>query len=157
MTRQKITASIVIDVDPVTLWDVANDPRTYTKAIDWVYDAWWENDGSPGQGSVYVERAKPGPKEGIYRWVITSWDPPRRAVHSHNSGEMDAELELTFEPLGEEGTQYTQTMTFRALPSFRPLGFILERTLMKRKMQRDFEEMVLPNIKRLAEERASRS
>jgi hypothetical protein len=45
-------------------------------------------------------------------------------------------------------------MRFRALPAFRPLGFVLERTVMKRKMQRDFDRMVLPNLKRFVEERS---
>jgi hypothetical protein len=34
---------------------------------------------------------------------------------------------------------------------FRPLGYVLERTVMRRGMQRDFDEMILPNFKRLAE------
>lgn len=45
-------------------------------------------------------------------------------------------------------------MRLRAYPVFRPLGWLLERTAMKWKMQRDFERMILPNYKRIAERRA---
>jgi hypothetical protein len=152
MAWQTVTAGITIESAPDTIWAIANDPRTYPRTIDWVYDAWWEDDGdTPREGAVYVERAKPGPKEGIYRWTITAYEPPRRAVHSHRGRELEADLELVLQPLGDGRCHYTQTMRFRALPGFRPLGFVLERTIMKRKMRHDFEQMVLPNVKRLAE------
>jgi hypothetical protein len=48
-------------------------------------------------------------------------------------------------------------MDFRALPAFRPLGYVLERTVMKRQMRRDFDRMILPNYKALAEARAQSS
>lgn len=153
MAWQTITAGITIEAEPDTVWAIATDPLVYPTTIDWVYDAWWEDEQRPpGEGSVYVERAKPGPKEGIYRWTISVYEPPRRTVHSHRGSELGADLELLMQPLGEGRTRYTQTMQFRALPGFRPLGFVLERTVMKRKMRRDFEQMVLPNLKRLIED-----
>ncbi|MEE9228406.1 MAG: hypothetical protein V3U47_05490 [Acidimicrobiia bacterium] len=84
---------------------------------------------------------------------MTAFEPPHRIVTSDESGEKEAELEVLCEPLDETSTRYTQTMEYRGLPAFRPLGFILERTVMKRKMQRDFDRMVLPNYKRIVEGR----
>jgi hypothetical protein len=153
MSRQVVRGSIDIDAPVGVVWDVVNDPATYVEGIDWVYEAWFETDGPPRQGSVYIERAKPGPREGRYRWVVTSFDAPRRAVHAHAGSEMDAELEVLVEPLDDGRTRYTQEMRFRALPGFRPLGWILERAVMRPKMRRDFDRMILPNYKRIAEAR----
>jgi hypothetical protein len=99
--------------------------------------------------------ANPGLREGIYRWELTRFEPPHRAVHSHRSGELDADLEVILEPLGDDRTRYTPRMRIRALPSFRPLGWLLERTTVKRQMGRAFERMILPNYERIAERRAA--
>lgn len=152
---QRIEASIEIGAPVETVWATVHDPAVYVEGIDWVHEAWWEDDGPVGRGSVYVERAKPGIKESIYRWELTAFEPPRRAVHSHASGELEADLEVIVEPIADGRTGYTQRMRIRALPAFRPLGWLLERTAMKWKMQRDFERMILPNYKRIAERRAA--
>ena len=151
---QEIRSSIEIEAPVDEVWAVVTDLDRTVEAIDWVYEADWETDGEVGVGSVYVERAKPGLREGTYRWEITAYDPPNRAVHSHRSGEIAADLEVRLEPVDDGATRYTQTMRFRALPAFRPLGYIVERTVMKRKMQRDFDRMILPNFKALVEGRA---
>jgi uncharacterized membrane protein len=153
MSRQTVQESIVINAPAHLVWEVTSDPATFVEGIDWVYEAKLEEDGPMRLGSVYVERAKPGLKEGTYRWEITAFDPPRRIVHSHASGELEADLEVLYEALDENTTGYTQIMKFRALPVLRPLGFILERTLIKKRMQRDFKDMILPNFKRIVEER----
>jgi carbon monoxide dehydrogenase subunit G len=153
MDRQTVRGSIVIDAPIEYVWDVVNDPATFVEGIDWVFEARSEGDAPLGVGSVYVERAKPGLREGTYRWEITAMDPPHRAVHSHSSGEIEIDLEVTCEALDANSTRYTQVMEYRALPAFRPLGYILERTVMKRQMQRDFDQMILPNYKRIVEQR----
>ncbi|QZP39560.1 hypothetical protein [Halobaculum magnesiiphilum] len=107
-----------------------------------------------GKGSVYIERAEPGLTEDTYRWEITAFEPPNRIVHYHEGGELEAELDVLTEAIDEETTRYTQVVRYRALPAFQPLGYVLERTVMKRRMQRDFDEMILPNFKRIGEERA---
>lgn len=155
--RQTVRASIIIDAPIEFTWEVLSDPQTYVEGIDWVYEAWREDDGPMRRGSVYLERAKPGIKEGTYRWEISAFDPPRRAVHSHSSGELEADLEIELEPLSAQSTRYTQSMHFRGLPAFRPLGIIIERTVMKKQMERDFEKMILPNYKLIVEERYART
>lgn len=149
----RVDSTIDIDAPIEFVWEVTTDLATFVEGIDWVYEAWWEDDGSPGEGGTYVERAKPGLKEGIYRWEVTAYEPPHRAVHYHEGGELEAELEVLLEAVDDETTRYTQIMHFRALPLFRPLGYVLERTVMKRRMQQDFDGMILPNFKRLTEER----
>lgn len=150
----EVASSIDIDAPVDDVWAVTMDPASFPEAIDWVSEA-WTDDGVPlGEGSVYYERGKPGLVEGTYRWEVVSADPPRRSVHYHRSGELEAELELRLEAVDEETTRYTQLLRFRALPAFRPLGYVIERVVMKRQMQRDFDEMILPNFRRIAEERA---
>lgn len=152
---QQIEASVEISAPIETVWATVNDLTVMVECIDWVHEAWWEDDGPTGRGSVYAERANPGIKESIYRWELTEWEPPRRAVHSHASREMEGDLEVLLEPIADGRTRYTQRMRIRALPAFRPLGWLLERTVMKQQMQRDFERMILPNFKRFAERRAA--
>ena len=150
---QELRSSVDVDAPVEVVWDVAHDPPAFVEAIDWVSDAWIEDGDRLREGSVYVERARPGLREGTYRWTVTAYDPPNRSVHYHGSGELEAELRVSCEALDEETTRYTQVLRFRALPAFRPLGYLLERTVMKRNMQRDFDDMILPNFKRIAERR----
>lgn len=152
---QLIEASIEIDAPVATVWDVVHEPSVYVDGIDWVRAAWWEDDRPPGRGSVYTERVKIGVTEIVYRWELTAFEPPRRAVHSHTSGAGEAHIEVLVEPIGDARTRYTQRMRIRALPAIRPLGWLLERTAVRWKMQRDFERMILPNYKRIAERRAA--
>jgi hypothetical protein len=152
---QLIEASIEIDAPVETVWVTVHDPAVWVEGIDWVREAWWEDDGPTIRGSVYSERAKAGIRETIYRWELTAFEPPHRAVHSHASGEVEAELEVILEPIADGRTNYTQRMRLRAVPAFRPLGWLLERTAMKWRMQRDFERMILPNYKRIAERQAA--
>ncbi len=153
MARQTVRASTIINAPVDLVWEVTIDPATCVEGYDWIYDAKREDEGPMRLGSVYTEDAKPGLKRGMYRWEVTAFEPPRRIVTSHASGEMEADLEVLCEAVDETSTRYTQTMEFRGLPAFRPLGFILERTAMKKKMQRDFDRMVLPNYKRIVEQR----
>ena len=60
MSHQTIQASIVVNAPVDLVWEVVNDPATYVEGIDWVYEAWREEDGPMHLGSVYVERAKRG-------------------------------------------------------------------------------------------------
>ena len=152
---QEVRSSVVVAAPAEVVWDVVNDPTVFTEAIDWVFEVWVEDDDELHEGSVYLERAKPGLRAGTYRWEVTAFDPPRRSVHYHRSGELEAELHVRCEPLDDESTRYTQVLRFRALPAFRPLGYVLERTVMKRNMRRDFERMILPNFKHIAERRAA--
>jgi uncharacterized protein YndB with AHSA1/START domain len=148
-----VQSSIEIDAPIEQVWEVVTDLEAFPEAIDWVYEA-WSDDETLDEGSVYFERGKPGLRTATYRWMVTACDPPHGTVHYHRSGELEAELELTLEPIDDGRTRYTQRMRFRTLPAFRPLGYVLERTLMRRRMQRDFDRMILPNFKRIAESRA---
>jgi hypothetical protein len=71
-------------------------------------------------------------------------------VHVSHSGEMDARLTCIIEPLGAGRTRYRQTMEFRMLPAFRPLGWVVERAFVRRKMASDFTRF-LGTIKRIVE------
>ena len=151
---QEVRSSVVVAAPVDVVWAVVNDPSAFVEAIDWVFEVWVEDD-ELREGSVYLERAKPGLRSGTYRWEVTAFDPPKRSVHYHRSDEFEAELHVRCEALDDETTRYTQVLRFRALPAFRPLGYVLERTVMKRNMQGDFDTMILPNFKHIAERRAA--
>ena len=151
--QRRVAASIEVDAPAAVMWDILSDPHTYTETIDWVYEI-PECSGVPlEEGSFYVERAKPGPRTGLYRWDVTEAEEGRYAVHSHRGGELEADLRIEVEPLGDERCRLTQVMRFRALPKFRPLGVIVERLVMGPSMRRDFERMILPNFGAMAERR----
>lgn len=73
-------------------------------------------------------------------------------VHAHSGTELDGELEIWVEAIDDGRTRLAQEMRYRSM-AFRPVVWVLERTVMKRSMQRDFEEMILPNFRRIAEPR----
>jgi carbon monoxide dehydrogenase subunit G len=152
---QQVRQHIVVDAPIAVVWDVAHDPAAFVEAIDWVSEVRIEGAAPLREGSVYLERATLGLSERTYRWEITAYDPPTRSVHAHESGGLEAELEVRCEAVDEGTTRYEQILRFRALPAFRPLGYLVERAVMKRRIQRDFDEMILPNFKRIAERRAT--
>lgn len=106
---QQVEASIEIDAPVEVVWATAHDPSVYVEGIDWVREAWWEDDGPTGQGSIYAERAKVAVKERIYRWELTAFEPPRYAVHSHTSGELGADLEVIADDPAQLRTDHRTT------------------------------------------------
>lgn len=151
----EVRASVVVDAPASVVWSVVHDPELFPEAIDWVSEAWTADGGPLEEGSVYFERAKPGLREGVFRWDVVAFEPPHRSAHYHRSGELEARLEVLVDPVDPGRTRYTQVLHFRFLPAFRPLGYLLERLFVRRSMQRDFEGTILPNFKRLAETRAA--
>jgi uncharacterized protein YndB with AHSA1/START domain len=100
-------------------------------------------------GSKYSERSKPGPVEAVSHWVVTEVERPRRQVHETHMPDFEAKLTVTMDA-HEGGTRYAQATEFRAMPRFRPLGWLLETLFMRRLMQRHMERIVA-RIKELAE------
>jgi len=62
---------------------------------------------------------------------------------------MNATLTIELRP-ADSGTHYTQRMEFTFLPRFRPLGWLLERLVIRRKMESDFKNIVA-SVKRIVE------
>lgn len=147
---QTVELKVDVDAPREAVWRFLEDVRRYPEWIHFVREVREVSEAAPRKGTRYVERAKPGPKESLYAWTITEWDPPRRQVHEHAGGEMQIRLviDLAQRP---GGTAWTHTLHFRALPAFRPLGWILERTIMKAKMRRDLAR-VLARAKQMIEE-----
>jgi uncharacterized membrane protein len=146
---QTVEVKVDVDAPREAVWQFLEDVRRYPEWIDFVREVTEVSETPPRLGTRYVERAKPGPKEGTYAWTITAWEPPRRQVHEHSGGEM--EIHLTIDLADRPGgTAWTHRLEFRALPAFRPLGWVLERTVMKAKLRRDLTR-VLANAKRIIE------
>ncbi len=92
-------------------------------------------------GTIYRERAKPGPFESESEWRITQFDPPSRQVRVDRIPEMEAELRIGLEPEGE-GTRWHHEMDCCIVPKIRPLGWLLEKLVVRRKMQSDFRRIL---------------
>ncbi len=104
MARQTVRASTTINAPVDLVWEISIDPATCVEGYDWIYAAKREDEGQMRLGSAYTEDAKPGLRRGMYRWEVTAFDPPRRIVTSHASGEMEADLEVLCEALDETST-----------------------------------------------------
>ena len=151
MPSQEIV--IEIDAPPERVWEFVSDTARYSEWIEFVRELVEVSDSPLRACSTYRERAKPGPRESVYEWRIEEWDAPRRQVHSHASFEMDARLEVALEP-SNGGTRMWHRMEYRMFPKLRPLGWLLERAVVRRKMRADMERF-LGNAKRIIEREQS--
>ena len=150
----RITESILIDAPPDVVWDFVCDADRYPEWIYFVREVFDTSEGPMREGWVYHERAKPGPVETTSEWTITRFEPPTVQVHEGRMPEMDAVLTIELTP-HDGGTRWEHSMRFRMLPGFRPLGWLLERTVVKWKMRADFRK-ILRAAKELIEREASR-
>jgi carbon monoxide dehydrogenase subunit G len=144
-----ISESIHVAVPRERVWDLLNDMKGYPRWIYFVREVFDISDGPVGKGTVYFERAKPGPFESVSEWRITEFEPPARQTHVGRMPEMEAELRIRLEPDGE-GTLWHHEMDFRMLPKFRPLGWVVEQLVVKRKMRSDFRR-ILQSAKEIVE------
>ena len=143
-----IEESVKLEAAPETVWDVLND---FDRMTDWVAFAdelTHLSAGPVGVGTVYRETGGIGPARTESEWRIVEFDPPRRQVHVGDLGIMTPELTMEVEPV-DGGTRFTQSIEFRALPSMRPVGWLLETLVIRRAMrsglqdtQRDFKRLV---------------
>lgn len=149
---QRVEETIRIAAPPFAAWRLLEEPRRYPEWIHFVREVTRLSEGPVAKGTTYTERAKPGPKESLYEWTVTEWDPPRRQVHEHAGDEMEITLTIELQEAAG-GTSWRHVIDYRALPKLRPVGWVLERTVMKAKMRRDLRRIV-SNAKKLVEAEA---
>lgn len=149
----KVTTSTYIDAAQPKVWAFINDLRRKPEYVHFVREV-FDFPGHPvGAGTMYRERARFGPRESVSEWFFVQFDPPRRQVQRSQSKEMDASFTAELQAEGS-GTRLTVALDVRLFPAFRPLGWILEKLIVRRKMQGDVERTV-KTLKRLIESEKS--
>lgn len=136
-----ISESIHVEVPRERVWAFINDMARYPEWIYFVREVFDISEGPVGKGTIYHERAKPGPFESVSEWRIVEFRPPERQTHVGRMPEMEAGLRIALEPEGD-GTRWHHEMDFRMLPKVRPLGWVLEQLIIKRKMRSDLQRIL---------------
>lgn len=145
----RLSEHVDIDVPRESLWDFVNEMDRMTDWVTFADELRYVSDGELGEGTVYREYGGVGPISSESEWEITAFEPPERQVHVGDLGIMRPELTMTFEERGD-GTRFTQSMEFAAVPGFRPLGLVLEALFITRALRSGLRE-TQANLKRLAE------
>ena len=132
---QRIEHSVVVEAPPKRVWAFVSDVGRCPEWVTFADEMRHVDDGEPGEGFRYVEYGGFGPMKGESEWQVVEFDPPRRQVHVGDMGAVAAELTIAVESEGE-GTRWTQVVEFEALPRLGPVGWLLERLVVRRPMAR---------------------
>lgn len=148
----QLRVSTEIDVPREQLWDFVNDFERMTDWVTFADELTYLSEGEIGPGTTYREYGGVGPIRSESEWEITQFEPPAYQVHVGDLGIMHPELTMLFEAI-DEGTRFTQTMEFQAVPTVRPLGWLLEKLFIERAMRSGLCE-TQTNLKHLVEAEA---
>lgn len=152
-----ITKTIEIEAPAEEVYEfVANDVTRLTEFVPIVKEVFDVSPGPIGEGTTFKERMEMGPMKRISSWTVAELNPPKSVlwVGSQSDMEMTLTKHVRSTPTG---TQYSQVFDYRMYPSFRPLGWLLEKLIVHRQMSATLDEVVL-RIKEIIEyEYAARS
>lgn len=149
----RIERTTRIETDQDKLWSLINDFDRMTEWVAFADELTFLSDGEIGEGTVYREVGGVGPISSESEWEILEFDPPTRQLHRGDLGIMRTDLTMTLATV-DGGTEFTQTVTVRALPRLRPAGWLLEKLVIERSLRSGLRE-TQANLKRLAETEAS--
>ena len=136
-----VADSIYVEAPREVVWGVVSDMRRYPEWIHFVREVFDVNGEPMEKGTTYRERAKPGPFESVSTWEVIDCVKPEHQVHAGRMLEGEVELRIRFRSEGS-GTHWDHEMDFRMLPHVRPLGWLLECLVMRRKMQADLRRIL---------------
>ncbi len=146
----QVRTTALVEAAPEDVWDVLNDTDRWPEWVTFTEKVTYVSEGPFGEGTLYRERSGPGPFKSESEWRVTEFDPPRRQVHRGDLGIM--QVVLTFELDPADGyTRIYQTFDFEVFPQFRPLGWLLERVLIRWQMERGVNRTIR-SLKRIVEE-----
>ena len=131
-----VTDSICINAPRETVWSAMNDLDRKKDYVVFVQEVFNVRKLPVAQGTIYQERAKFGPKISISEWMFTEFDAPVRQVQESHSAEMIGKFTGTLQEI-DSGTLLLVQMDVTLLPVFRPLGWLLEKLVVERKMKSD--------------------
>jgi hypothetical protein len=147
-------ASIHVDATPEEVFDFVSDPWRIPEYVSLVLEILDVSDGQLGVGTKITEKAKPGPVAVTTHWEIIEFERPHR--HVWRGHQVDMEMTLTKQISAEgSGARYEQWMEYRCLPRLRPLGWLLEKLVVNRAVQRGFDQVVTGIKKTVEAERHS--
>lgn len=107
------------------------------------------SEGDFGEGSVYSETGKVAGMNSTIEWTVTHFDPPAVQTHVGEDSSMRVELTWTLTET-ETGTNAAHVAEFTMMPSFRPLGVVLEALFVTRMMTNEMRA-IRGDLKRIAE------
>ena len=145
----KVANSTHIDADPQKVWAFINNLNRKHEYVQFVSEVFNISNEPINEGTVYQERARFGPKESVSEWKIIQFVPPTHQVQQSQSKEMNATFTADLQPEGS-GTRLSVEMSVNLLPVLRPVGWLLEQLIVRRKMQIDVEQS-LKVLKKLIE------
>jgi hypothetical protein len=133
--------SVFVEAPLRDVWALVSDVERCPEWIHFVTVTTPVTDGPTREGTVYKEWSQVGPFKSESEWRVTEFEPFRRQTHVGRMPEGVATLRIRLEPEGD-GTRWHHEMEIRVLPNVRPLGWLLERLVVRRKMQADFRRML---------------
>lgn len=134
------TAAIHVDASPEEVFDFVSDPWRIPEYVPLVRKILEVSEGPQGVGTKITERSKPGPFLVTTHWEIVEFERPHKHVWQGRQSDMEMTLTKEITPEGS-GTRYFQSMEYRYLPGFRPLGWLLEKLFISRSIQKSFQEI----------------
>ena len=137
----KVSIQKSINASPEEVWNFISDIET---APEWVLvmQSLVETTDNPVKaGTVYRERSKIGPKESETTWRVSRFEAPHLQVHECQESDFAATLTMRVEPMGEHSILH-HTTEYQLMPTFRPLGWLLENLIVRREMERNLNESV---------------
>ena len=134
------TAAVHVDASPEEVFDFVSDPWRIPEYVPLVREIVDVTDGPLGVGTKIIERSKPGPVVVTTHWEIVEYERPHRHVWRGRQSDMEMTLVKEITP-ENSGTRYWQSMDYRYLPRFRPLGWLLEALFIRRSIEKSFKEI----------------
>jgi len=145
-----IEGSVDIGAPRQALWDLMCDVSRYSEFGNITDEAHIVSDGEFGKGSVYSESGKVAGMKYKTEWTVTHFEPISKQVHFGVESSMHIELTWTLAEIDDENTRATQVVNVTMMPKFRPLGILIEKLFVTRKMTKDLASL-RADFKRIAE------
>jgi len=149
-----IKGSVDIRAPRQVVWDLMCDPSRYSEFGNITDEAHIVSDGPFGEGSVYLESGKVAGMKYKTEWTVTHFDPISVQVHVGVESSMELELTWTLDEIDAENTRAIQVVNVTMMPKFRPLGVLLEKLFVTRKMTNSLV-LLREDFKRIAEDESS--
>lgn len=151
----EIRNSVRIEAPPEAVFDFVCELERIPEYVPFVHRVYELSPGPVGTGTTYKELAKPpgAPFASVESWTCTRFERPVLQQYEGQARDMAAVLTKHFEPQ-DGGTRYSQTLVIRLLPRVRPLGWLLERTFVERRLA-SVMDGVVQHIKEIIEAEAA--
>ncbi len=145
-----IEGSIDIAAPRQAVWDLMCDVSRYSEFGNITDEAVMVSDGEFGEGSKYSESGKIAGMKYNTAWTVTQFDPISKQVHIGEESTMHIELTWTLAEIDAGNTRASQVVDVTMMPRFRPLGVLIEKVFVVRKMTKELAAL-RDDMKRIAE------